>query len=113
MLVTEQYSFIKTLQFFRRKLSLRPRCLQFIRINFTTRLWRDQACETPEALQKILFCHLHVSTALFSSLFIFSMKFLVNFAQVFIGDVGVDLGGADGGVAKQGLDRTDVRSVLQ
>ncbi len=32
------------------------------------------------------------------------MKFFVNFAEFFVGEVGVDLGGGDGAVAEHFLD---------
>lgn len=39
------------------------------------------------------------------------MEFLVDFAEVVVGDVGVDLGGADVGVAEEGLDGAEVGAV--
>jgi hypothetical protein len=39
------------------------------------------------------------------------MKFFVDVAEVAVGDMGVDLGGADIGVAKEGLDRTQISAV--
>lgn len=41
------------------------------------------------------------------------MKRLVDFFEVLVGDVGVDLGGGDRRVSQQGLDRTDVGAVGQ
>ena len=35
----------------------------------------------------------------------------MNFAEVGVGDVGVDLGGGDVGVAEHGLDATEVGAV--
>ena len=46
------------------------------------------------------------------SLFL-SVKFLMNIAELGIGDVGVDLGGGDGGMAEHGLDGADVGAVAQ
>lgn len=40
-----------------------------------------------------------------------SMKFFVDFAEFFVGEVGVDLGGGDGAVAEHFLDGTDVGAV--
>ena len=39
------------------------------------------------------------------------MKFLVYLLELLIGDVGVDLGGGDGGVAEHALDAADVGSI--
>jgi hypothetical protein len=39
------------------------------------------------------------------------MEFFVNVAEVFVGDVGIDLGGADVGVTEEDLDRAQVRSI--
>ena len=41
------------------------------------------------------------------------MKSLVNFFQVFVGDVGIDLSGGDGSVTQHGLHAADIRSVYQ
>ena len=41
------------------------------------------------------------------------MEFFVYIAQVFVGDVGVDLGGADVGVAEESLDGTQVSAVAK
>ena len=38
------------------------------------------------------------------------MEFLVNFAKVFVGYVGVDLGGCNIGVAEEALDGTNINS---
>ena len=43
----------------------------------------------------------------------FGVEFLVDFAEVLVGDVGVDLGGADVGVAEEGLDGADVGAVVE
>ena len=43
----------------------------------------------------------------------FIMEFFMDVAQALVGDVGVNLGGGNAGVAEQGLDRTDVSAVLQ
>ena len=39
------------------------------------------------------------------------MKFFMNISQVFIGHMGVNLGGANVGVAKHCLDGTDIGAV--
>ncbi len=39
------------------------------------------------------------------------MEFFVNVAEVLVGDVGVDLGGGDVGVAEHALDGADVGAV--
>ena len=41
----------------------------------------------------------------------FSMEIFMHIAELFVGDVGVNLGGGDAGVAKHGLHRTDVGAV--
>ena len=41
------------------------------------------------------------------------MKFLMDFPQAVAGDVGVDFGGADGGVAEEFLDDAQVSAVLE
>ena len=41
------------------------------------------------------------------------MKFFVDVVKVAVGNVGVDLGGADVGMAKQGLDRADIGAVRE
>ena len=43
----------------------------------------------------------------------FIMKTFVNFAELFVGNVGIDLGSGDRGVAKHRLDRTDVGAITQ
>lgn len=45
------------------------------------------------------------------SLFGFGMKTLVNFAEVGVGDVGVDLSGGDVGVAEKALDGAEVSAI--
>lgn len=44
-------------------------------------------------------------------LFVFVVKIFVDFAQVAVGDMGVNLGGAYVGVAEKRLDGTEVCSV--
>ncbi len=39
------------------------------------------------------------------------MKLLVDFFEVLVGDMGVDLGGGDVGVAEHGLDGAEVSAV--
>lgn len=47
-------------------------------------------------------------------LFLFlPMELLVDLAEAFVGDVGVDLRGRDGRVAEHGLHRADVRAVVE
>ena len=41
------------------------------------------------------------------------MKLFVDFAEVLVGDVGVDLGGTDAAVAEHRLDAADISSVHQ
>ena len=41
------------------------------------------------------------------------MEFFVDVAQVFVGDMGVNLGGAYVGVAKKGLDRTQIGAIAK
>ena len=41
------------------------------------------------------------------------MEVFVDFSQVFVGEMSVDLRGADVGVAEHHLDRADVGAVLQ
>ena len=41
------------------------------------------------------------------------MKLLVDVAQMGIGDVGINLGRGDGGVAEHGLDAADVGAIYQ
>ena len=43
----------------------------------------------------------------------FIMKFLVNVTEMFIGDVSVNLCGADVGVAEDGLDGAEVGAVAE
>ena len=43
----------------------------------------------------------------------FPMIILKNLAQAFVGDMGVDLGGSDGGVAEHFLHAADVGAILQ
>lgn len=43
--------------------------------------------------------------------FCFAVEFLMNFPELFVGYVGVNLGRSNGGVAEQGLHRTNVRTV--
>lgn len=44
-------------------------------------------------------------------LFSFRMKGLVDFFQMLVGDVGIDLGGSDRGMTEHGLDRPDVSTI--
>ena len=37
----------------------------------------------------------------------------MNFPQTLVGNVSVNLGGGNGGMAEQGLDTADIRAVLQ
>lgn len=39
------------------------------------------------------------------------MKLLVDFTELFVRNVSINLGGGDGRVAKHGLDRADVGAV--
>jgi len=39
------------------------------------------------------------------------MKFFMDVAEVAVGDMGVDLGSADVGVAQEGLDRAQVSAI--
>lgn len=39
------------------------------------------------------------------------MKFFVNLAQVSIGDMSIDLGGGDVGVAEKALDSTQISTI--
>ena len=39
------------------------------------------------------------------------MEFFMYLAQVFVGDMGINLGGADVGVAEHCLHRTQIRAV--
>jgi uncharacterized protein (UPF0210 family) len=41
------------------------------------------------------------------------MEFLVDVAEALAGDVGVDFGGADGGVAEEFLDDAQIGAVLE
>lgn len=41
------------------------------------------------------------------------MEFFVNFAQLAVSNVGVDLGGGDTGMPQHGLDTANVSSVLE
>ena len=41
------------------------------------------------------------------------MKIFVDIAELFVGNVGINLGGGDVGMAEKGLDGTDIGAVLQ
>ncbi len=41
----------------------------------------------------------------------FGVEFVMHFFEMLVGDVGVDLGSGDVGVAEHGLDGTDVGAV--
>ena len=48
-----------------------------------------------------------------NNLFLFPVIFQMDFPQILIGNVGINLGSGYGGVTQQGLDRADVRAVLE